>query len=359
MGLLVLFFALSIVMSFLCSVWEAVLLSITPSYVGRMKQEGRSLAADLESFKDDVDRPLSAILTLNTIAHTVGAIGVGAQAGALFGTSTLDLGLTTVSYESLIAAGMTLAVLVLSEIIPKTVGANYWRALAPFTVRSLKLLIVVLFPLIWMSALITRTLKRDKDRSVFSRADFLAMAQTGAEAGALAPQESTIIRNLLRLRSLKVRDIMTPRTVMVSADESATLQAFFDAHPALRFSRIPVWAGTSDHVTGFVLKDDVLEQLVRGRGETALAALRKPVLHVDPERPLPDLFDALSRERAHLAVVVDDWGGVAGLVTLEDVLETLLGFEIVDELDAVEDLQAFARRQWEERARRIGLLEEG
>ena len=357
MGLLVFFFTLSIVMSFLCSVWEAVLLSITPSYVGRLKQEGSSVAADLEVFKEDVDRPLSAILTLNTIAHTVGAIGVGAQAGVVFGESVIDLGFTTLSYESIIAALMTLAILVLSEIIPKTLGANFWRNLAPFTVRSLKVLLIVLIPFIWMSALITKTFKRDKDKSVFSRADFLAMAQTGEDAGALEPQESTIIKNLLRLRTVKVESIMTPRTVMVSAQRDTTLKDFYESQPKHRFSRIPLYESTPDHVTGFVLKDDVLEALVADRDGEPLSSLEKDVLHVEHDKPLPQLFDALTRERAHLAIVVDRFGGVAGLVTMEDVLETLLGFEIVDEMDAIEDLQAYARGQWEERAKELGLIE--
>jgi len=357
MGLLVFFFTLSIVMSFLCSVWEAVLLSITPSYVGRLKQEGSSVATDLEVFKEDVDRPLSAILTLNTIAHTVGAIGVGAQAGTVFGSNAIDLGFYELSYESIIAALMTLAILVLSEIIPKTLGANYWRTLAPFTVRSLKVLLLVLTPFIWMSALITKTLKRDKDKSVFSRADFVAMTRTGTDSGALEPQESTIITNLLRLKTVKVKSIMTPRTVMVTEDEATTLAEFFETHPKLRFSRIPVFSESPDHITGFVLKDDVLTELVHDRGDATLATLRKDVLHVGADRPLPELFDALTKERAHVAVVMDDFGGVAGLVTMEDVLETLLGFEIVDELDAIDDLQAYARKRWEERARELGLIE--
>ncbi|HJL19845.1 MAG TPA: hemolysin family protein [Sandaracinaceae bacterium LLY-WYZ-13_1] len=356
MGLLVFFFLLSLVLSFLCSVWEAVLLSITPSYVSRLEQEGSSVATDLQGFKEDVDRPLSAILTLNTIAHTVGAIGVGAQAGAIFGENELDLGFTLVSYESIIAALMTLAILVLSEIVPKTLGANFWRALAPFTVRSVKLLATILLPFVWLSALITRTFKREGG-SVFSRADFLAMTRTGEKSGTLAPHESTIIGNLLRLRSVRVRDIMTPRTVMVTAHAETTLGEFFAAHPKLRFSRIPVYEESPDHVTGFVLRYDVLEGLVRGEEDTRMQELRKDVLHVELDRPLPEAFDALTRARAHLAIVVDDYGGVAGLVTMEDVLETLLGFEIVDELDAVDDLQALARKQWEERAEKLGLLE--
>ncbi len=357
MGLLVFFFLLSICLSFLCSIWEAVLLSITPSYVGRLKQEGSALAPMLEGFKADIDRPLSAILTLNTIAHTAGAIGVGAQAGALFGEHSIPLGVTSVSYESVIAALMTLAILVLSEIIPKTLGANLWQVLTPFTVHSVKLLVLALSPFVWMSSLITRALKREKDKSVFSRADFMAMTQTGAETGALQEQESTIIENLLRLGSVLVEDVMTPRTVMVTADEEQTLQALFETSPRHRFSRIPIWRGSRDEVTGFILKDDLLEGIVRGRGDQPLKELRKDVLFVPQRKPLPELFDALTRERAHLAIAVDEFGGVVGLVTMEDVLETILGLEIVDELDAVADLQTLARDRWRKRAKELGLIE--
>ena len=357
MGLLIIFFLVSIFFSFLCSVWEAVLLSITPSYVNRQKQEGTQLGRDLEYFKEDIDRPLSAILTLNTIAHTAGAIGVGAQAGKLYGENYVDLGLTTLSYESIIAALMTLAILILSEIIPKTIGANLWRTLAPFTIRSLKALLIVLRPFVWMSQLITRTLKKEKDKSVFSRADFFVMTQASEEAGTLHQNESAIIKNLLRFDSIEVQSIMTPRTVMVMADEKTTLQEFFDAHEKLRFSRIPVYSGTTDYITGFVLKDEILERLVQNHPDLQLGEIRKDIMVVKVNKQLPDLFEALMQNRAHIAVVVDNFGSVVGLVTMEDVLETLLGLEIIDELDAVADLQDLARKRWEERAKKLGLIE--
>jgi CBS domain containing-hemolysin-like protein len=197
MGLLIFFFLTSICFSFLCSIWEAVILSVTPSYVNRQVQEGTATGKLLQAYKQDIDKPLSAVLTLNTIAHTVGAIGVGAQAGKLFGTSTINLGITSLSYESFIAGAMTLAILILSEIIPKTIGANMWKELAPFTVRSLRVLMWVLFPFVWMSQLITKALKKDKERSVFSRADFAALTSAGLESGALDKSESKIIQNLL------------------------------------------------------------------------------------------------------------------------------------------------------------------
>ena len=242
MTLLILFFLLSIAFSFLCSIWEAVLLSITPSYISGKIQEGSSVGKDLKEFKDDIDRPLSAILTLNTIAHTVGAIGVGATAGNLFGENKVELfGGFSISAESLIAVFMTLAILILSEIIPKTLGANYWKSLTPFTVKSLKFLLLLLMPLVWVSQLITKNLKNEKDKSVFSRADFSAMAQVGEDSGVLKATESSTIKNLLRLDTLKVKDIMTPRSVMKSSDINISLQEFYDNNQPFKHSRIPVF----------------------------------------------------------------------------------------------------------------------
>lgn len=356
MTLLLVFFIVSITFSFLCSLLEAVLLSITPTYVNREKQAGTRLGRDLVAFKQDIDRPLSAILSLNTAAHTVGAMGVGAQAGKLFGTNEIDLGVTQLSYESIIAAAMTLAILVLSEIIPKTLGANLWETLTPFTVRSLRIMVLVLAPLVWMSQAITKNLKKDKNKSVFSRADFAAMAQAGEESGALLENESRIIKNLLRFATIQAKDIMTPRTVMLAADASMTLEAFRDAHQPLRFSRIPIYDNNRDNIIGFVLKDDVLEALIEEGGSRKLLDLKKKILVVPRFKPLPDLFDTLARGHTHIAIVVDEYGSVNGLVTMEDVVETLLGLEIMDETDVVADLQQLARQRWEERAKKVGIL---
>jgi CBS domain containing-hemolysin-like protein len=357
MALLIIFFLVSILFSFLCSVWEAVLLSITPAYISQQKQAKTTIGRDLELFKRDIDRPLSAILTLNTIAHTVGAIGVGAQAGKMFGENEFHLGFIHLSYESIIAGVMTLAILVLSEIIPKTIGANLWRTLAPFTIRSLKILLIILFPFVWLSQQITRTLKKDKTKSVFSRADFKALTHAGEESGALDRKESTIIKNLLRFEAIQVKNIMTPRTVMIMADEEMTLQEFYNRHEKLRFSRIPIYTNQPDNISGFFLKDELLENLVKDNDNWQLHQIRKDVLAVNQDKPLPELFDALTQNRAHMAIVVDDFGSLVGLVSMEDVFETLLGLEIVDESDAVADLQELARKRWEERARKIGLVD--
>lgn len=355
MELLLLFFVLSIVFSFLCSIWEAVLLSITPSYINRKVQENSRIGQDLLAFKDDIDRPLSAILTLNTIAHTVGAIGVGAQAAKVFGSSTSILGIPS---ESFIAGAMTLAILILSEIIPKTIGANMWQRLAPFTVRSLKFLLIVLAPFVWLSQLITKNLKKDKDKSVFSRADLAAMTHASEESGVLDKKESTIIKNLLRFEEVTVRDIMTPRTVVVKADETITLMDFYKNHQPLRFSRIPIFDGSSDNITGIVLKDEILQHLVEDKDDVILKSLQREVLAVLDGMALPQLFETMTTERAHIAIVVDEYGSLMGLVTMEDILETLLGLEIVDESDGEADLQKLARQKWEARAKKLGLIEE-
>ncbi len=358
MTLLLLFFVLAIGVSFACSTWESVLLSITPSYATRMVQEGRSTGRVLEEFKQDIDEPLAAILTLNTIAHTVGAIGVGAQASRLWGDSGLLLAGVSVDYEGIVAAITTLAILVLSEIIPKTLGANYWEQLAPFTVRSLKLLILLLWPLVWMSKAITRHLKKNKDRPVFTRADLLAMTELGRMEGQLDPREAAIIQNLLDLKLLRVTDIMTPRPVVVAGECQVPISAFLTAHPDLAFSRLPVYQETIDHVTGFVLKDDLLEAMADGRGEQPLSEVEQEATFLPEKLTVASVLPRLLDERRHLAIVVDEYGGTAGVITVEDILETLLGLEIMDETDVIPDMQRLARERWSERRRRLRLEQE-
>ena len=347
--LLFVFLFVSIVFSFLCSVWEAVLLSITPSFTQMKVQEGGELGETLEVFKQNIDRPLAAILTLNTIAHTVGAIGVGAQATKIWGASIISTAVVPVL--------MTLAILILSEIIPKTIGANYWKELAGLTVRSLKFVMWVLAPLVYVSQIITSVLKKDKEASVFSRADFGAMAELGTQQGVFDEGESNILRNLLRFNSISAKMVMTPRTVMIASDQHVSLRDFNDNHPDLRVSRIPVFEESTDHITGYVLKADVLSQIVNGDGDKPLSSIKRDVLAVAEDYPIPDLFSHFTEKREHIAIVLDEFGGTAGLVTMEDVIETLLGLEIVDEHDKTPDMQALARKQWELRARNVGLIE--
>lgn len=356
MTLLIVFFLLSIVFSFLCSVWEAVLLSITPSYTNTKVQEGSAIGLKLQEFKEDIDKPLSAILTLNTIAHTVGAIGVGAQAANVFESVTpISIAGIELSWESIVAALMTLAILVLSEIIPKTIGANNWKSLAPFTVRSLSFLLIILKPFIWLSQLITKRFKSEHGKSVLSRADFLAMANVGETSGTLQTTESAMIKNLLTLEKVKVFDIMTPRIVMNLANEDNTLQNYYDQHPTLRYSRIPLFAGeTADTITGIILKDELLNEIIKGNASKKLKDIKRDVNVVQESDSLKQLFDK-GDDTPHMSIVVDEYGSVTGLVTMEDVLETILGFEIVDETDDVADLREHARKKWQKKAQDMGI----
>jgi len=311
----------------------------------------------MAKLKNDIDKPLSAILSLNTIAHTAGAIGVGAQATILLGSTYFNLLGIQVSYTSVVAAGMTLAILFLSEIIPKTLGANNWKRLAPSTVRGLRILMFVLAPFVWLSNLLTRMLKNDKDKSVFSRRDFAAMADVAGESGQINKSDHTLIKNVLVFDDLKAEDVMTPRTVMVMAEENQTLKEFYDNHKDLRFSRIPLFNENRDSVTGVLLKDELLSQLVEGNLDKPLHSIRREVAVIVESMSLRKVFTKMNENRDHMAVVVDEYGGLQGLVSLEDIFETLFGLEIMDETDSVSDLQQFARQQWETRARKLGLIE--
>jgi CBS domain containing-hemolysin-like protein len=346
---LFLFFTLSIVVSFFCSMWEAVLLSITPSYISRLQNEKPGIGHILNRMKEDIDRPLSALLTLNTVAHTVGALGVGVQAGKLFGTTQIHFLSVYITFESFIAGAMTLAILVLSEIIPKTLGANSWKQLTPFTVRSLRILMFILAPFVWMSKYITRMLKTEKGRSVLSRADFAAMADAGLKSGALDREEKSIIQNLLRLENIKVRDIMTPRSVIMMVNEEQIMTELYKELNPMVFSRIPVYQEHPDNITGVILKDNILENLAQDKHSVKAVEIKRDILFVEDNFTVAKLMDTLILNREHMAVVTDDFGSVVGLVTMEDLFETLLGLEIVDESDKVEDLQKLALEKWKKR----------
>lgn len=351
--LLIAFFLVAIVTSFLCSLWEAVLLSITPSYAQIQVQQGSRLGQRLKAFKENIDRPLAAILTLNTIAHTVGAIGVGDQAAKIwFDANPLITGL-------LVPVVMTLAILVLSELIPKTLGANYWQELTPFTARSLSLIIKLLYPLVWFSQFVTRALKKEEVGSAFTRSDFVAMADIGAQHGIFEERESAIISNLLRFRTVLARDVMTPRTVVKAASASQTMADFFEQNRDLRFSRIPLYENDSrDHVIGYMLKDQLLDRIADGNGAAELCTLKRDIIAVGESHAIIELFNQFLTTREHIALVVDQFGGMAGIVTMEDLIETLLGVEIIDESDQTADMQVLARRNWERRAKRVGLIVE-
>ncbi len=367
MGLLVFYALVSIFFSFLCSILEAVLLSVNPTFINLKKKEGKLYAGTLERLKKDVDQPLIAILTLNTIAHTVGAILVGVQAKAayaqLYGTAQrrfLGIEFTEDLMVGVVSTLMTILILVASEIIPKTIGATYWRQLANFTAKALKVMVLALrwTGLMWILQLFTKLVGgKGHHGSVLSREDFTAMTDIAHEEGVFEKSESTIIKNLLRFDEVLAKDIMTPRTVLKIAPEAISIQEFFAENPKMRFSRIPVYGDQMDHITGFVLKDNILEELVNDNGAIPLSKIKRDILVTQRNTPIPQLFDMLIAKREHIALVVDEYGSVSGLVTTEDVIETLLGLEIMDESDSVADLQQLARKNWEKRAKKSGIIE--
>ena len=346
MVLLVLYVLLALVFSFLCSVAEAVLLSVTPSFIANLESTSPQKAALLKKLKqDDVDRSLAAILTLNTIAHTVGAIGSGAKATAVFGSA----------WFGVFSALMTLMILFFSEIIPKTLGAVYWRNLAGLTAHFVRLLTFALYPLILVSEQLTRLITKDGSHVSFSREEFIAMAGVGEETGHIKERESRIIRNLFRLDSLHAEDIMTPRMVIAAHPQDITVAQALEQRGSSPFSRLPVYGKNVDDITGFVLKDDLLLAMAKGQGETLLASLMRELPVVPKDASLSSLLEYFLDNRQHIALVAGTYGGTKGLVTLEDVVETLLGMEIVDEKDKVKDMQALARQQWAKRAKAKGL----
>ncbi|MDE0693376.1 MAG: DUF21 domain-containing protein [Gammaproteobacteria bacterium] len=350
-SLLLTFFFLALVFSFFCSLWEAVLLSITPSHARLEFQQGTRVGRYLEDFKANVDRPLAAILTLNTIAHTAGAIGVGDQAASIWAEA--NPWITRIA----VPASMTIAILVFSEIVPKTIGALYWQYFVTFTVHSLRLLTVGLAPFVWLSQYITRRLKRGTTQPVLTRTDFVAMAELGAQEGVFEAEESAMIGHLIRFQTIQAGDVMTPRTVVEVAAEDESIAGYYEKAKNLPFSRIPLHDETKDQITGYFLCTDLMVALLDGRGDQPIAALRRDIVAVDQSYAITDLFTVLRARQEHLAVVLDDFGGMAGIVTMEDIIETLLGLEIVDETDATTDMRELARRHRVMRAKALGALE--
>ncbi|MGB5681169.1 MAG: hemolysin family protein [Polyangiales bacterium] len=343
MTALLAYFGLALGVSFLCSILEAGLLSVTPSHVAKLVQDRPKVGLKIRGLKANVDRPLAAILTLNTFANTAGAAGVGAEAQRLWGSEALA-----------IASGvLTLAILIISEILPKTLGALYWRRMTSFMATALPIMILVLSPFVRLSEAITRTLKRRRVAQTFSREEFAALARVGEEQGIFDESEMRILRNLFHFGSLRTRDIMTPRTVVFSLEENTTVRDAVAARGSMIFSRIPIWKGTPDQVTGYVLKDQLLLRAARDQLDAPLSSFAREALMVPDTIALPSLFEKLLDNREHIAVVVDEYGGVDGVVTMEDVLETLIGLEIVDEMDSVQDMRAMARSKWEHRAKHI------
>lgn len=340
MTLLFVYLAIAIGVSFLCSILEAILLSLTPSFVEAAHSERPRIGAKLARIKDRLDESLSSILILNTFAHTMGAAGVGSQAMQVFGEE----------WETLIAVALTLAILYLSEIIPKTLGATYWRQLAAPAAVLIAGLVKIVYPLVWVSSLLTRLLSKNKENQI-SRDEIIALASLGHREGSLVSQETEYLSNLLRLREIKTEEILTPRMVVHMLQRDVSVADALNAEQTQQFTRIPVYGEGLDDIIGMVIRADLFQAERAGDGDKPISEIAIPVTRVSEKLPVQKLLDLFIKQRGHLFLVEDEFGQTAGVVTLEDAIETLLGREIVDESDAVEDMQALAKTRYRERLR--------
>ncbi len=334
MGLILLYFLGALSLSFLCSVLEAVLLSTPMSYISMRENQGSKTATLMKQYKNNVDRPVGAILSLNTIAHTIGSAGVGAESIKIFGEQ----------YFGLISAILTFLILVLSEIIPKTIGASYWRSLAMPSTRIIRVLILITYPLVLLSELITKVFTPRGNQASMSREEVSAMVDVGTTEGIFRESESKLIKSCIALSGVKARQIMTPSIVVESACQDLTVKDF-QAKQSWSFSRIPVYAGDKDYITGYVLKDAVLKLLSEDQFHVKLSDLKRPILTFREEESVFQIWEKMLEKREHISVINDEYGGLRGLVTMEDIIETMTGVEIVDEDDVAVDMQALAKEK--------------
>ncbi|WP_122054790.1 CNNM domain-containing protein [Vibrio sp. Evd11] len=346
MLLLTIYVSIAIGVSFICSVLEAVLLSISPSYIAQLKQNGNPAAASLDKLKTDIDRPLASILTLNTIAHTIGAATAGAQAAVVFGSQWLGV----------FSAVLTLGILVLSEIVPKTIGATYWRQLAPASSTVLRWMVFFLTPFVWFSEQITKRLARGHQAPKM-RDELSAMAILAKESGEFAEGESKILSNLLGIQDVPVTQVMTPRPVVFRVDAEMSVNVFLEKHKDTPFSRPLVYSEQSDNIIGFVHRLELFRLQQAGCGEKALGEVMRPIHVLLNNMGLAKAFDQMMANRLQLSLVVDEYGTIQGIITLEDIFEHLVGEEIVDEADKTTDMQELAFQRWEKWKETHGVIE--
>lgn len=341
MTLLVFYIIIAIGISFLCSVLEAVLLSVSASFIARKKQINAHAGGVLEKTKNNIDQSISSILILNTFAHTMGAAGVGAQAVRVYGER----------WETLIAFLLTLTILYFSEIIPKTLGVTYWRQLAVPSAYIISFLVKIIFPLVWLATRVTMLFRRNKDETI-SREEILAFTALSYKAGEIMTQENQMLENIFKLRDVKVIDILTPRTVMHALCETATVKEALSCEQTSTFTRIPIYSDNSDNITGMIIKGELYECERHGEGDTQLKDIKVPIHRISTKFPVLNALDLFIKRHEQLFLVEDQFGQTVGVVTLEDTIETLLGREIVDESDQVEDMQKLAKENYRDRLRK-------
>lgn len=336
MTILLTYFFLAIGISFVCSVMEAVMLSVSMSFIETKERDKAGSTKLLKKYKTNIDKPIAAILSLNTVAHTIGAAGVGAQATKLWGDEVF--GITS--------AILTISILVLSEILPKVIGATYWKNIAIPSARVVQGMIVITYPLVFMSEIMTKLLFKKKPSTGTSREEISVMADMGQKEGILKEKENNIIQNLINLGQTDVKDAMTPRSVMVAADEDMTLNEFVKIKKFNSFTRIPIYKESLDDISGYILRPMVYENIIMGRGDMQLSKIKRDFIVVYNNLPLSTLWEKLLIKKEHIALVTDQYGGVDGIISMEDIIESILGLEIVDERDSFADMQQLARDKW-------------
>ncbi len=344
MTLLIVFLLGAMSVSFLCSVLESVLMSTPLSFITMREDEGYKGAVLFKRYKQDNARAIAAILSLNTIANTIGAAGVGRQATLVFGSE----------WFGLVSAVTTILILVFSEIIPKTIGTTQWRRLMGFTAYTIRILIVVLYPVVmlveWFTKLISR---KDDEETAVSREEVAAMADMGEDEGVIDEDENKIIQNIIKLGDVKAYDVMTPRVVAATAPESMTLRDFYREKEYTHFSRIPVYAEEEDFITGYVLRSEALEELAEDHFSKTLGDIKRTIPLYNEEMSVSDIWDSLLKHKEQIAGIIDEFGSFQGIITLEDIIETIFGLEIIDESDEVADMQQYARERWQKRQSRF------
>ncbi|EJX01426.1 hemolysin [gut metagenome] len=334
MGLIIIYFVGALSLSFLCSVLEAVLLSTPMSFISMKENQGNPTATLMKQYKNNVDRPVGAILSLNTIAHTIGSAGVGAESIKIFGEE----------YFGVISAVLTLLILVLSEIIPKTIGASYWRSLAMPSTQIIRVLIIITYPLVLLSELITKVFTPKGNTASMSREEVSAMVDVGTTEGVFRESESKIIKSCIHLSGVRAKEVMTPFIVVESANQHLTLKEFADQQ-TWNFSRIPVYDSSKEYITGYILKDKVLQELSDDHFQTRLSDLMRPILSFQEDESVYRIWEKMLEKREHISIIVDEYGCLRGVVSMEDVIETMTGVEIVDEDDVAVDMQALAKEK--------------
>jgi len=353
-GGLLFFITIALGISFLCSILEAILLSTSHSHVEIQVQQGKRAGKLMQKHKTDVERPISAILTLNTIAHTVGAAGAGAQAVGIFGNE----------FFGIVSAVLTFLILVFSEIIPKTLGATYWKQMNTFAAYTIEMLVIALFPIVWVLEKTTNILKSSEAQPTISRIELETMARIGANEGALLEREDRILRNLLHLSNFQVKEIMTPRTVVLTFQQDMTVKEVVENNPNLPYSRLPVYDESPDDIDGFVLRHDIFHLVASGEPDTPLVKIKREIGVVPEINSVASVFDEFISKQQHILLVIDEYGGTAGILTMEDAIETLLGIEITDESDIVADLRKMAEQRYKrqqvllERVAKPGIADE-